>query len=519
MKILYFLAHPDGIGGAMKMLLKQASIMQMNGYVVMVVVQNNNENTHIPEYDCLCKANNLNYISAQYPIATCIENIDICGCVNAYEQVKNIVESFMPDLIHSMQLNITVEYVARELGIPHLMNIYPISEGMFNIKWLDVFSQYHSGDSEYYCKQWREGLGIESRCIRVPYDCSKTVHNMTCNQIKNRIELINIAVFSEHKRQLEIIKFIAECRNKGFSIHITFLGENKGKYADKCREYVESHGLYEEVTFEGLVLCVEKYLYKSDLLVHASTCESYPGVIVEAMGNRVPVLATPVAGVPELLADGVNGFLTKGYSADDLYEAFERYILSRNENRLEDIINHAYDTYITNHTYEVSYQKLNDYYQSIINNSLNHKQRFDEIKSSFNNVMKFGSEINIGLYSEKVKKTIWFLYHIRKIVVDNNYKTAVIWGAGNMGSVALEYCKILLLHIIGIIDSYKTGEIGGFAISKPSRELLGKADVVFLAMVDMNACEENSQFIEETGKIRNVNYFLTNNNPCIQCGK
>jgi glycosyltransferase involved in cell wall biosynthesis len=516
MKVLYFHAHPDSMGGAIKVLLRQSLIMQMNGYEVMLVIRNNNNDTHIPEYDCLCKANHLNYVTAQYPIATCIENIDILGCMDAYEQVKNIVESFKPDLIHSIQLNITVEYIARELGIPHLMNVYQISDGMFNINWLDVFPQYHSGDSDYYCKQWREGLGIESRCIRVPYDCGETAQNMTYNQIKNRIELINIAVFSEQKRQLEIIKFVDKCRNKGFSIHITFLGANKGIYADKCREYVERHRLYDEVTFEGLVLNVEKYLCKSDLLIHASTCESYPGVIVEAMGNRVPVLATPVAGVPELVIDGVNGFLTKGYSVDDLYEAFERYISFINENRLDDIINYAYETYITNHTYEVSYQKLDDYYHCIINNDLEGKKSFEEINRSFDKVIKFGNEINIDLYSGKIRESLWFLYHIKKLVEDKNYRTAIIWGAGNMGTVAADFCKILSLEIIGIVDKYKTGKKDGFVILKPSKETLENVDVVFLAMGDIDACAENSLFIEKTGKIRNISYFLISNNPCIQ---
>jgi hypothetical protein len=75
------------------------------------------------------------------------------------------------------------------------------------------------------------------------------------------------------------------------------------------------------------------------------------------------------------------------------------------------------------------------------------------------------------------------------------------------------------LHVIGIIDRYKTGEKGGVSVTKPSKQMIEDADVVFLAIADMEACEENSLFIEEFGKIRNVNYFLICNNPCIQCSK
>jgi hypothetical protein len=239
---------------------------------------------------------------------------------------------------------------------------------------------------------------------------------------------------------------------------------------------------------------------------------------VEAMGNHVPVLATPVAGVPELLVDGVNGFLTKGYSADDLYEAFERFLAFRNKDRMEDIINRAYDTYLSNHTYEATFQKLDEYYRSILRNPVKNENRFAKIRDSFSRVLAFGNEIHIDSYSEETKSLLWFLYHIKQIVDEQQYHTAAIWGAGKFGSVAIEFGKILSLQIIGIMDRFKTGEKEGFILSPPSGDMIEKADVVFLAMADMDACEENSLFIENMGKIRNNSYFLMCNNPCVQIG-
>jgi hypothetical protein len=228
------------------------------------------------------------------------------------------------------------------------------------------------------------------------------------------------------------------------------------------------------------------------------------------------VLATPVAGVPELLVDGVNGFLTKGYSADDLYESFERFLAVRNEERMGDIINHAYDTYLANHTYEATFHKLDEYYRSILKNSVKNENRFVKIKNSFLRVLQFGKDIHIDSYSKETESLLWFIYHIKQIVDEKQYRTAAIWGAGKFGSVAIEFCKILSLQIIGIMDSFKTGEKEGFIISQPSGDMIKKADVVFLAMADTDACEENSLFIENMGKIRNESYFLVSNNPCIQ---
>jgi hypothetical protein len=241
-------------------------------------------------------------------------------------------------------------------------------------------------------------------------------------------------------------------------------------------------------------------------------------VIVEAMGNKVPVLATPVAGVPELLIDGVNGFVSKGFSADDLYEAFERYITFRKEKRIADVVNCAYDTYLTNHTYEVSYQKLDEYYRDILTNQVKNETRFVTIKDSFERVLKFGKEIHLDSYSEKTKNLVWFLYHIKQIVDEHQYHTAAIWGAGKLCAVAIEFCKIFTLQIIGIMDSFQTGEKDGYILSRPSSDMIKKADVVILAMADIDACEENSLFIEKSGKIRNTSYFLISNDPCIQIG-
>lgn len=305
MKILYFLAHPNAIGGAMTVLMTQAYIMQRRGHKVRVVIQNNSEDSHIPEYDELCKQYQLEYRTSQYPIATCIESIDIVGCMEVYENIRKIVMDYAPDLIHSIQLNTTLELVARELSIPHLMNIYQISEGMFNLQWINVFPEYHSCDSEYYCRLWREGLGIKSRCIRTAYN-KENIPVYETKENESLYELISIAVFSEHKRQLEIIKFVEQCKLNGLGIHINFVGSNACRYGEECRAYVEMHNLVEEVSFIGQVIDIERYLARADLLVHASTVESYPVVIVMAMANKVPVLATPVAGIPELLKDKNN---------------------------------------------------------------------------------------------------------------------------------------------------------------------------------------------------------------------
>ena len=58
-----------------------------------------------------------------------------------------------------------------------------------------------------------------------------------------------------------------------------------------------------------MVLDTYPWYRAADLLVSASDIESLPRSVLEAMCFRVPVLATSIFGLPELISDGETGFL------------------------------------------------------------------------------------------------------------------------------------------------------------------------------------------------------------------
>jgi glycosyltransferase involved in cell wall biosynthesis len=72
---------------------------------------------------------------------------------------------------------------------------------------------------------------------------------------------------------------------------------------------VERHGLQDCVCFAGLRTDVPACLRELDLLVCSSWSEALPLAPMEALASGLPVVATRVGGVPELIAHGVTGFL------------------------------------------------------------------------------------------------------------------------------------------------------------------------------------------------------------------
>ena len=49
----------------------------------------------------------------------------------------------------------------------------------------------------------------------------------------------------------------------------------------------------------------------ADLLLHSSSTEAFPTALVEAMAASVPIVATAVGGIPEIVAAGETGVLVE----------------------------------------------------------------------------------------------------------------------------------------------------------------------------------------------------------------
>lgn len=511
-KVIFFLDFPFNIGGSNRVLITQAYIMQQKGFQVKVVIPNDERGLHDLEYDNICTSYCLSMTTERYHMATCIEDIDILTAFQDYEVILQLIKIYKPDLIHSTQLNIAVELAARELKIPHIMNIYQVDRQSFSLDWLKIYPCYHSADSQLMCERWGRGLEIPSRCIRVAYKLKKNIHKSVVLLDETVLHIVSIGVVYENKNQLEIIKFVLKCKKNGYNVELTILGDCNSAYADKCKRFVKEQGLSYSVIFTGFVSNVEDYLREADLFILASRVESYPGVIVESMANKIPIISTPVAGVPELLKDGENGFLTEGYEAKDIYQTFLRYVEYRKRGKIPKVLEKAYSTFLDNHTYVAVGEQLKSYYQWIVqdyNNRSHSCLTYMDVKSKID---KFIEEKKIDRANQFCMRNIWFLYHIYPILEN---KKIMIWGAGFWGAIALEWLEPLQgkIEFVGFIDVNKKGEYLGHPIAANRNEAISECDIVLVAVADSEAMLEIMDDLEKHDKERNKDYFLLNNFP------
>ena len=512
-KIIYFLDFPSDIGGSNKVLLTQAYIMRQRGYQVKVVIPNDKKGEHSEEYDRICSEYALEYLTANYTVATCMEEIDIMAALEEYQIIVALLRENFPTVIHSAQLNIAVELAARELGIPHLMNIYQTDEQMFCIDWLDVYPQYHSADSFFMSERWGKGLGILSKCIRVAYDSNKVYERNRHNKRTN-IHILSSGVLCERKNQLECIQFVLRCRENGYAVKLTIIGNDQGLYGSQCKKYVEENGLQDIVQFRGFVSNVEDYYADADLFILASRVESYPGVIVESMANRIPVISTPIAGVPELLRDGENGFLTDGYTAENIYDAFLRYLRYLQLNRIDSLVENAYRTYLQHHTFQKVGEELERYYRVIMDDFYSKKRSCLDVNDIKWKLEHFIFERGIDSDWQKMSK-LCLLYHILPIMEQKDNKKLMIWGAGFWGHEVFDWIRLAgrQIELMGFVDSYKRGDYLGFPIISSEEAFRNECGTFIIAVDDVKSRLIIMDDLDWHGKVRNRDYFLALNAP------
>ena len=106
-------------------------------------------------------------------------------------------------------------------------------------------------------------------------------------------------------------------------------------------------------------------LKASSVLVVPSRMESIPQVIKEAFFLKIPVVATSVGGIPELIDHEKNGLLVNPNDPDQLANSVNEIL--ENEEKATRITNTGYEFVINNLTWEILLPKYVKFYEDLLN--------------------------------------------------------------------------------------------------------------------------------------------------------
>ncbi|TRO65757.1 glycosyltransferase family 4 protein [Christiangramia sabulilitoris] len=145
---------------------------------------------------------------------------------------------------------------------------------------------------------------------------------------------------------IEIINYVINIR-KEKNFHFVQIGSYTDR-SPKYKERIDKLNLSEHVSMLGFIPNASELISQFDISLITSQSEGIPQFIYESFYHKVPVISTNVGGIPEIIKDGENGFLTNAHEPQSLAEKL--IALSRNKDLMKSFTERSYKKLIENFT-------------------------------------------------------------------------------------------------------------------------------------------------------------------------
>ena len=119
--------------------------------------------------------------------------------------------------------------------------------------------------------------------------------------------LVHVSNFRPVKRATEVVEVFEKLRREGYPLKLLLVGDGPDRVP--AEHLARDLGVFEDVRFLGKQEPVEEILSIADIFMMPSGSETFGLAALEAMACGVPVIASDIGGLPELVVDGETGFL------------------------------------------------------------------------------------------------------------------------------------------------------------------------------------------------------------------
>ena len=120
--------------------------------------------------------------------------------------------------------------------------------------------------------------------------------------------MVHVSNFRPVKRPIDCVEILGKTLQKGVTARLIMVGDGPERSAAHHR--AKQLGINDQVSFVGKQANITDYLAIADVFLLPSEQESFGLAALEAMACEVPVIASRVGGIPEVVTDGVDGCLS-----------------------------------------------------------------------------------------------------------------------------------------------------------------------------------------------------------------
>ncbi len=376
MKILiltdYFYPHISG--GVEKVVLELSQNLIKLGHEVCVLTLNT---TKSKKEENFC---GVHIVRVNAYDLTKIIGLQSAISINLWSESKKLINEFHPDVIHlHNRLFFTTLigiFLRKHFHLPtlvtiHIGNIDYITgiKGYFIRKLEKFMIRLINNNSSFVTavsKNVRENvitLGIKpDKCTIVPNGVNLPFFNVHRSYVKNPRKIVFVGRLIDNKGPQILVESANILIKKIPDVKFFIVGE--GPLRKKLEKYSQKNYLTKNITFLGGLEDIREIMKECDLYVRPSFADGMPLGVLEALASQLPVVASRIDGITEIIQHGKTGHLVTSGNGKELAEAI--YELLMNPSYMEKISKNGFELVQSKYDWTHIATEYEKYYKKIV---------------------------------------------------------------------------------------------------------------------------------------------------------
>lgn len=297
------------------------------------------------------------------------------GIISFWLKIVRVLRKIEPDIVHSQGMGMPGFLAKKFFKKPYLVwergtEVY--SPGLFarllsklvlrNANAVIALTKDMKREMQRTCKRdilvIPNGIDLE-RFENLPPDVMRGQLQVRAGE---RLVLF-VGRFRPEKGARYLIEAMETIRQKNQPVRLILIGE--GGEEEALKLLVRQLNLGDYIDFLGQIPNEEvpRYMAAADVFVLPSLSEGFPNVILEAMASGLPIVATKVAGLAEIIKDGENGFLVEPENPEQI--ALKVLLLLEDDDLREKISGNNKER-VKDYTFEKVIASIEQVYQKVV---------------------------------------------------------------------------------------------------------------------------------------------------------
>lgn len=319
MNILILFSQPWRVGGAETHVTDLVKGLRSKGHIVYLAIHG--ENTAAKLEGIAAEQWLFNFRSAN-PFEYVAVGIELAKRVKEYKI----------DMIHAHQRTAGYlgAFIKRQTGIPFVVTIHdPWERALFKKSHSLIFDHIITV-SEFLRKRFISTFGFDAGKVHTIYNgVNQYCYDAAIMKIETLQEIRNDLGILPHYKVISLIARLYASKGHQYLIeaapeiikhipNVRFLFVGSGDHEERFKKQISKLGIDKYFIFAGYREDIPELIAVSDIVVRPSDMEGLPINLIEAMLMEKPVVATAIAGVPEMIESGVNGYMMQPGSITEL---------------------------------------------------------------------------------------------------------------------------------------------------------------------------------------------------------